>query len=70
MYAVVMLLKNPGRSGSRGENSVGLDPPHVERECDEDEGYDRQDDADRQEFNGGIGFAAALDQAQHAGGEA
>jgi hypothetical protein len=62
-------MATPG-SVSWRENTVGLNPAHVKRESDEDEGQNRQGDAQCQEFHGTGGLFAIFYQAEHAETEA
>ena len=49
-----------------GQNTMWLNPAHVERDEDEDEGDDGQYDANRQHFDGSICVFLVLDHAEHA----
>lgn len=62
-------MGTPG-SVRRRHDAVRLNPAHVKRECDEDEGNDGQYDTQGQKFDRAIGIVTILDQAEHAGAEA
>ena len=66
-------MATPGRRPEAlvGRNdTVRLDPAHVERDCDEDENRNRQRDAQGQKLDRAIGVAAIADQREHARTEA
>ena len=52
------------------DDTVGLNPAHVEGERDEQESDNRQGNTDGEELGRAAGISAILDQAEHAGAKA
>lgn len=52
------------------DDTVGLNPAHVEGERDEQESDNRQGNTDGEELGRTVGISAILDQAEHAGAKA
>ncbi len=49
------------------DDTVGLNPAHVECERDEQKSDNRQGNTDSEELDRAVGISAILDQAEHAG---